>query len=123
MTYEYLCTACGHEWEAEQRISEDALKDCPTCGEAAAKRQVSGGMGFVLKGAGWYSDLYGLKQKPSAETGGGAAAGSSATKGEGSKESTKPAKESAAVGDGGKTEKPAVSSSAASSSSSSASAA
>jgi putative FmdB family regulatory protein len=58
MTYDYICEACGHLWEAEQRISEDALKDCPACGKAAAKRQVTGGSGFILKGGGWYSDLY-----------------------------------------------------------------
>jgi putative FmdB family regulatory protein len=58
MTYDYICTACGHAWEAQQRISEDALKDCPSCKAATAQRQVSGGGGFILKGGGWYSDLY-----------------------------------------------------------------
>ncbi|HEY5960104.1 MAG TPA: zinc ribbon domain-containing protein [Polyangiaceae bacterium] len=58
MTYDYLCTSCGHTWEAEQRISEDPLKECPACSELAAKRQISGGSGFILKGGGWYSDLY-----------------------------------------------------------------
>jgi len=58
MTYDYLCTSCGHSWEAEQRISEDPLKQCPVCKEMSAKRQVSGGAGFILKGGGWYSDLY-----------------------------------------------------------------
>jgi putative FmdB family regulatory protein len=58
MTYDYVCTACAHAWEAEQRITEDALKECPQCHEQAAKRQVSGGQGFILKGGGWYSDLY-----------------------------------------------------------------
>lgn len=58
MTYDYLCTSCGHNWEAEQRISEEPLKLCPACGESSAKRQVTGGAGFILKGGGWYSDLY-----------------------------------------------------------------
>jgi putative FmdB family regulatory protein len=58
MTYEYLCTACGHAWEAEQSISEAPLKTCPSCHADAAKRQVSGGAGFILKGGGWYADLY-----------------------------------------------------------------
>jgi putative FmdB family regulatory protein len=58
MTYDYLCTSCGHAWEAEQRISEPALKQCPSCKQDTAKRQVSGGAGFILKGGGWYSDLY-----------------------------------------------------------------
>src|SRR5262245_18489638 len=59
MTYEYLCTACGHAWEAEQPISADPLKSCPNCHKDTAKRQVSGGAGFILKGGGWYADLYG----------------------------------------------------------------
>jgi len=58
MTYEYLCTACGHQWEADQRISEQPLRKCPKCRRATAKRQVSGGMGFILKGGGWYADGY-----------------------------------------------------------------
>jgi putative FmdB family regulatory protein len=71
MTYEYVCTECGHEWEAEQRISESALSDCPSCKRSTAKRLVTGGMGFVLKGSGWYSDLYGLKPKGGGGGGGG----------------------------------------------------
>lgn len=59
MTYEYLCTACGHAWEAEQSISAAPLKTCPSCQKETAKRQVSGGAGFILKGGGWYADLYG----------------------------------------------------------------
>jgi putative FmdB family regulatory protein len=38
MTYEYVCTACGHEWEAEQKISEPKLKRCPQCKRLKAKR-------------------------------------------------------------------------------------
>jgi len=67
MTYEYLCTACGHAWEAEQSISAAPLKTCPNCHEEAAKRQVSGGAGFILKGGGWYADLYSSASKPSAD--------------------------------------------------------
>lgn len=58
MTYEYACTACGHAWEAEQSISAAPLSECPQCHQATAKRQVSGGAGFILKGGGWYADLY-----------------------------------------------------------------
>jgi len=58
MTYEYACTACGHAWEAQQSISAAPLTECPECHQATAKRQVSGGAGFILKGGGWYADLY-----------------------------------------------------------------
>jgi len=68
MTYEYVCTSCHHEWEAEQSISEDPLKDCPKCGQPHAKRQVSGGAGFILKGGGWYADGYGSSKSESIAT-------------------------------------------------------
>ncbi|HEX2732227.1 MAG TPA: zinc ribbon domain-containing protein [Polyangiaceae bacterium] len=66
MTYEYICTGCGHQWEADQSIKDAPLKTCPNCNEQTAKRQVSGGTGFVLKGGGWYADLYG-SSKPSSK--------------------------------------------------------
>lgn len=55
--YEYLCEKCGHEFEREQRITEDPIKKCPSCGSSQAKRLISA-TSFVLKGGGWYSDLY-----------------------------------------------------------------
>ena|ERR1700753_2639602 len=72
MTYEYACAACGHEWEAEQSIREAPLKKCPHCGKLQAKRQISRGAGFILKGGGWYADGYGSSSsgsssKPSGE--------------------------------------------------------
>ena len=68
MTYEYICTGCGNEWEAEQSITASPLKKCPSCGEAKARRQISGGTGFVLKGGGWYADGYGSARPASAST-------------------------------------------------------
>lgn len=65
MTYEYVCTSCGHEWEASQSIKDAPLKKCPGCKRQTAKRQVSGGTGFVLKGSGWYADLYSSAKPPS----------------------------------------------------------
>jgi putative FmdB family regulatory protein len=67
MTYEYLCTACGHAWEAEQSISAAPLTTCPNCHQENAKRQVSGGAGFILKGGGWYADLYSSSSKKPAD--------------------------------------------------------
>jgi putative FmdB family regulatory protein len=58
MTYEYLCTACGHEWEHEAPITSKPLKVCPKCKKKKAKRLVSGGLGFQLKGGGWASEGY-----------------------------------------------------------------
>lgn len=56
-TYEYACDACGASWEKEQRISENPVKKCPKCGAMKARRMISAG-NFILKGGGWYSDLY-----------------------------------------------------------------
>jgi putative FmdB family regulatory protein len=56
-TYEYGCEACGHGWELEQRISEDPVKKCPKCKKQKARRLISGA-NFILKGGGWYADLY-----------------------------------------------------------------
>lgn len=56
-TYDYACGACGHEFERQQRITEDPIKKCPSCGKLKARRMIGGG-GFILKGGGWESDLY-----------------------------------------------------------------
>ena len=57
-TYEYNCTLCRYEWEAEQSIKDPPLDECPRCGGKTAQRLVSRGAGFVLKGDGWASDCY-----------------------------------------------------------------
>lgn len=54
MTYEYECTACQHRWETEQKITEPPVTECPHCREQAARRLISGGVGHVLKGTGWF---------------------------------------------------------------------
>ena len=58
--YEYACEKCGHEFEAEQRITDAPLKTCPRCRARRAKRLISR-TSFVLKGGGWYADLYASK--------------------------------------------------------------
>lgn len=63
-TYEYACAACQHHWEELQKISEPALDTCPKCGEKRAQRLISGG-NFILKGGGWYADLYSSSGKSS----------------------------------------------------------
>jgi putative FmdB family regulatory protein len=56
-TYEYVCSSCGNAWEEMQKITEPPVELCPACKQATAKRQISGG-NFILKGGGWYADLY-----------------------------------------------------------------
>ena len=65
-TYEYVCTDCQNQWEEIQKISEDAIEVCPKCGKSTAKRQISGGS-FILKGGGWYADLYSSTPKGGAK--------------------------------------------------------
>ena len=88
-TYEYVCEACKHAWELEQRMVDDAIKKCPKCKKQKAKRMISGGSNFILKGGGWYSDLYSSapKSKVSSDAGSGGSstpAAASTTKSEGS---------------------------------------
>lgn len=83
-TYEYVCSSCGHQWEAEQRITEAALTHCPKCSQETAKRQVSGG-NFILKGGGWYADLYSSsKPKSSGSSESSSSTSSTPSKSEGS---------------------------------------
>ena len=54
--YEYTCKKCGN-FEAMQRITEDPLKKCPTCGAKVTK--LISQSAFHLKGSGWYMTDYG----------------------------------------------------------------
>jgi len=69
--YEYECKGCGHEFEKHQRITDPPAKKCPSCGAMKAKRLISR-TSFVLKGSGWYNDLYssasGKKEKQGADS-------------------------------------------------------
>jgi len=51
--YEYQCAACEHEFDALQKMSDDALTDCPECNKPELKKLISAA-GFRLKGSGWY---------------------------------------------------------------------
>ncbi|MGL6160671.1 FmdB family zinc ribbon protein [Microbulbifer sp.] len=51
--YEYQCSACGHQMEALQRMSDAPLTDCPACNGATLRKKISAA-GFRLKGGGWY---------------------------------------------------------------------
>jgi putative FmdB family regulatory protein len=55
-TYEYQCHKCGKHFDYVQKISEPPKKKCEECG-GKLERLISGGA-FILKGGGWYKDLY-----------------------------------------------------------------
>ncbi len=63
--YEYQCTACGHEMEALQKMSDAPLVDCPQCAQSTLRKLISAA-GFQLKGTGWYAtDFKNNSAKPS----------------------------------------------------------
>src|ERR1700760_1442373 len=51
--YEYQCRNCGHSLEAMQKVSDPALKKCPSCGKSQLQKLMSAPV-FRLKGGGWY---------------------------------------------------------------------
>ena len=57
-TYEYVCEACGHEFEKFQSIVAAPLRTCPACGKRKAKRRISAGAGIIFKGSGFYQTDY-----------------------------------------------------------------
>ncbi|MBP6631907.1 MAG: zinc ribbon domain-containing protein [Kofleriaceae bacterium] len=72
--YEYGCTACGKEFEYQQRMADPPKTVCEACG-GALERLISRSA-FQFKGGGWYKDLY-SSSKPDA--GGGSSAGATST--------------------------------------------
>ncbi len=52
-TYEYTCKACGHHLEVFQKMSDQPLTTCPHCNKPDLQKIISG-VGFQLKGEGWY---------------------------------------------------------------------
>ena len=103
--YEYKCPKCG-VFELVQRITEPALKKCPTC-KGKVERLMSR-TSFVLKGSGWYATDYARNAKSdqksdskdgkaaaksdsattNGETAGSGASGSESTKSESTKSDT-----------------------------------
>jgi putative FmdB family regulatory protein len=52
--YDYQCKDCGHEFEAQQAFTDDALTECPSCGGALKKK--FGSVGIAFKGSGFYKN-------------------------------------------------------------------
>lgn len=51
-TYAYACKDCGHQFDAVQSFSDDALTECPQC--QGALRKLFNSVGVVFKGSGFY---------------------------------------------------------------------
>jgi putative FmdB family regulatory protein len=52
--YAYKCGSCGHAKDVLQKISDDPLTQCPSCGQETFSKQLTAA-GFQLKGSGWYA--------------------------------------------------------------------
>jgi putative FmdB family regulatory protein len=52
-TYDYRCLACGHDFEAFQKISDPPRARCPRCGKTRSQRRISAPQ-FILRGNGFY---------------------------------------------------------------------
>lgn len=70
--YEYRCQECQQTFEEWQKDFTERQVPCPVCG-GKAERLISSSS-FVLKGGGWYSDLY---SKPAGESCASSGAGAS----------------------------------------------
>ncbi|MGA2861543.1 MAG: FmdB family zinc ribbon protein [Steroidobacteraceae bacterium] len=51
--YEYECSKCRYYAEVMQKITDQPLKKCPSCGKTTFKKLLSAPV-FRLKGSGWY---------------------------------------------------------------------
>lgn len=65
--YAYKCSACGHEKDVLQKVSDAPLSVCPACGAEAFAKQLTAA-GFQLKGSGWYASDFKGGPQPAAET-------------------------------------------------------
>ena len=75
--YAYKCDSCGHAKDVLQKMSDDPLTKCPSCGGPTFNKQLTAA-GFQLKGSGWYAtDFKGGAASTSAPAVAGAAAGTS----------------------------------------------
>jgi len=54
--YGYRCSNCGHEFEIQQRMSDEPLKVCPKCQGKLSKMLYP--TGVIFKGSGFYSTDY-----------------------------------------------------------------
>src|SRR5262245_46259573 len=86
-TYQYACTACGHQLEAVQSFADEPLTECPAC--EGRLRKLFSAVGIVFKGSGFYR----TDSRPGEKVGAGA---------DGSK--TGASTDAAARSDGGKSD-------------------
>ena len=57
-TYDYICDACGHEFEAFEPITSTPQNVCPACNEVKLRRKIGPGAAILFKGSGFYQTDY-----------------------------------------------------------------
>jgi putative FmdB family regulatory protein len=68
--YGYRCSACGHQFEILQRVSDEPLKVCPKCQGKLTKILYPAGV--IFKGSGFYTTDYKGSGKSASSNGSGA---------------------------------------------------
>ena len=67
--YEYECSQCHQVSDALQKVNDPPPETCPHCGARSALSRLVSRTSFVLKGGGWYADLYSSGKSKGAEGG------------------------------------------------------
>ena len=67
--YEYECSQCHQTSDALQKVNDPPPETCPKCGARNTLSRLLSRTSFVLKGGGWYADLY-SSSKPKSDSGG-----------------------------------------------------
>jgi putative FmdB family regulatory protein len=98
-TYEYVCRACGHEFERFQSITADPVRTCPKCGKRKVERKIGIGAGVLFRGGGFYetdyrSESYSKAERAERESG----SKSDGASGDAKAKDTKPSREAKAAG-------------------------
>lgn len=57
-TYDYVCDACHHEFEAFESIKADPQRVCPECHAEKLRRKIGAGAAILFKGSGFYQTDY-----------------------------------------------------------------
>jgi putative FmdB family regulatory protein len=57
-TYDYKCSACGHQFELFHSMKDAPKKKCPKCAKNALERLIGAGGGLLFKGGGFYETDY-----------------------------------------------------------------
>jgi putative FmdB family regulatory protein len=57
-TYDYICDACDHAFEAFESIRTEPQTVCPECREPRLRRKIGPGAAILFKGSGFYQTDY-----------------------------------------------------------------